>query len=58
MIIVQEISWELTEKILFQETCASQKQILGIDKKTFFSVKKCLPIQSMISSYSENSKLP
>ena len=39
VIMVKEIQWELTEEIFFQEICASWKQMLGIDKKSFFLLK-------------------
>ena len=45
-------------EILFHEICVSWKQMLGIDKKTIFPVKKYLPIKSMIFSCSENSEHP
>ena len=35
-----------------------EKQMLGSDVKVIFSIKKCVPIKSMISSGSENSKYP
>ena len=57
VIIVKGIPLELTEKILFQEICASRKQRLGINKKAIFPIKKYLSIQS-IPSCSENSKYP
>ena len=32
----------MIEKILFQEICASWKQMLGIEEKTIFSIKRYL----------------
>ena len=48
----------LREKILFQEVCAWWKQMLVINKKAIFSIKKYLLIQSMTSSCFKNSKHP
>ena len=37
---MKEIPWELTEKMSFQEICASWKQMLGIGKKATFYFTK------------------
>ena len=39
VIIVEEIPWELTEEILFNEIVASWKQMLGINKNPSFPLK-------------------
>ena len=56
--MVQGVSCELTEKMLFDKICASWKQMLGIDRKGIFSIKKYLLIQIMTSSCFENFQYP
>ena len=39
VILVKNIQWKLTEKILLQEIYASKMQMLGIDKNPSFLLK-------------------
>ena len=53
-ILVKEIPWETAEKNSFQEISVPWKQMLGINKKAIFTIRKYLPTQSMRSNCSEN----
>ena len=44
VIMIKKIPQELKEKMSFHEICAALNQILGIDKKAIFSIKKYLPM--------------
>ena len=45
---IQNIPWKLKEKMLFQEICASWKQMLGIDREAIFPFTKKIYLYNLL----------